>query len=74
MPMPKQTKQSPMISPSQQLSINKEAYFDTKHIIATYELRYQKGKVIAFGIYSDDVITGNKFDKYFDRLLLKNIR
>jgi hypothetical protein len=74
MPMPKQTKQSPMISPSQQLSINREAYIDTKHIIATYELRYQKGKVIAFGIYADDVITGNKFDKYFDRLLLKNIR
>ncbi len=76
MPMPKQkqTKQSPAISPSQQLSINSETHIDTKHIIATYELRYQKGKVITFGIYADDVITSNKFDNYFIRLLLKNIR
>lgn len=72
--MPKQTKQSLVISPSQQLSINKEAHINTKHVIATYELRYQKGKVIAFGIYADDIITSNKFDKYFDSLLFKNIR
>ena len=74
MPMVKNSKQSPVILPSQQLSINREAHIDTKHIIATYELRYQKGKVIAFGIYADDIITSSKFDKYFDRLLLKNIR
>jgi hypothetical protein len=42
-----------------------------KHIIATYELKYQKGKVIALGIYADDIITNNKFDKYFDNLLLR---
>ena len=74
MPMVKNSKQSSVILSSQQLSINREAHIDTKHIIATYELRYQKGKVIAFGIYADDVITSNKFDKYFDSLLLKNIR
>jgi hypothetical protein len=44
---------------------------DTKRIIATYELIYQKGKVIALGIYADDIITNNKFDKYFDNLLLR---
>ena len=72
-PISRQTKQSPTISLSQQLSINRKAHIDTKYIIATYELRYQKGKVVAFDIYTDDIITSNKFDKYFDRLLLKNI-
>jgi hypothetical protein len=43
----------------------------TKRIIATYELSYQKGKVIALGIYADDIITNNIFDKYFDNLLLR---
>jgi hypothetical protein len=37
-------------------------------VIATYELNYQKGKVISLGIYSDD-ITNEKFDRYFDGLL-----
>jgi hypothetical protein len=44
---------------------------DTKRIVATYELSYQKGKVIVLGIYADDIITNNKFDKYFDNLLLR---
>jgi hypothetical protein len=44
---------------------------DTKRIIATYQLNYQKGKVIALGIYTDDIVTNSKFDKYFDSLLLK---
>lgn len=44
---------------------------DTKRIIATYQLNYQKGKVIALGIYADDVVTNSKFIKYFDSLLLK---
>jgi hypothetical protein len=74
MPMPKHTKQLSATSPSYLLSINREAHIETKHIIATYKLRYGKGKVIAFGIYADDIITSNKFDKYFDSLLLKNIR
>jgi hypothetical protein len=44
---------------------------DVKHVIGTYELNYQKGKVIALGIYSDDVITNGKFDRFFDNLLLQ---
>jgi hypothetical protein len=40
-------------------------------LIATYELKYQKGKVIALGIYSDDIIANSKFNKYFDSLLVK---
>jgi hypothetical protein len=38
-------------------------------VIAAYELNYQKGKVISLGIYSDDIITNEKFDRYFDGLL-----
>ena len=41
---------------------------DVKHLIATYEL---KGKVIALGIYSDDIITNGKFDRFLDSLLLQ---
>jgi hypothetical protein len=37
--------------------------------IATYELNYQKGKVIALGIFSDDVIDNGTFNKFFDNLI-----
>jgi hypothetical protein len=40
-------------------------------IIATYELNYQKGRVISLGIYSDDVINNQKFERYFDNLILQ---
>jgi len=40
-------------------------------VIATYELNYQKGKVVCLGIYSDDIITNVKFIRYFDSLLLR---
>jgi hypothetical protein len=40
-------------------------------VIATYELNYQSGKVIALGIYSEDIIGNAKFDRYFDNLLLQ---
>ena len=43
----------------------------TKPIIATYELDYKRGRVITLGIYSDDIVTNNKFDSYFEKLLLK---
>ena len=39
--------------------------------IATYELNYQKGRVVALGIFSDDVIDNSKFNKFFDNLLGK---
>lgn len=39
-------------------------------VVATYELNYLKGKVIALGLYSDDIITNGSFDRYFDSLLL----
>jgi hypothetical protein len=42
-----------------------------KIVVATYELNYKKGKVIALGIYSDDIIANVEFDKYFDSLLVK---
>jgi len=40
-------------------------------LIATYELNYQRGKVVALGIYSDDIIANPKFNEYFDSLLVK---
>ncbi len=42
-----------------------------KILIATYTLNYEKGKVIALGIYSDDIMTNSKFIRYFDSLLLQ---
>ena len=42
--------------------------------IATYELNYQKGKVVALGIFSDDVIDNATFNKFVDRLLTKYAR
>lgn len=42
-----------------------------KPIIATYELDYIRGRVITLGIYSDDIVTNNKFNSYFEKLLLK---
>jgi hypothetical protein len=44
---------------------------DIKHVIATYELNYEKGKVIGLGIYSDDIIANGKFDRFLDSLLLQ---
>jgi len=40
-------------------------------VVATYELNYLKGKVIALGLYSDDIITNGSFDRYFDNLVLQ---
>ncbi len=39
-------------------------------VIATYQLNYQRGKVIVIGLFSSDIISNNKFDKFFDGLLL----
>ncbi|HET7148136.1 MAG TPA: hypothetical protein VFI73_06500 [Candidatus Nitrosopolaris sp.] len=38
-------------------------------MIATYELNYQKGKVIVLAIYPDDIISNTKFNKFFDSLV-----
>jgi hypothetical protein len=43
----------------------------SKPVVATYELNYQDGKVIALGIYSDDIISNARFDRYLDSLLLQ---
>jgi N,N-dimethylformamidase beta subunit-like, C-terminal len=43
----------------------------TRPVIATYELNYQKGRVIALGIYSDDILSNGRFDRFFDSLLLQ---
>ena len=40
-------------------------------VVATYELNYLKGRVIALGLYSDDIITNGSFDRYFDNLVLQ---
>jgi hypothetical protein len=40
-------------------------------VIASYELNYQRGRVIALGIYSEDIISNGRFDRYLDSLLLQ---
>jgi hypothetical protein len=52
-------------------SITKKDSKPEKILIATYERNYKKGKVIALGIYSDDIMTNTKFIKYLDSLLLR---
>lgn len=42
-------------------------------VVATYELKYGKGKVISLGIYSDDIINQDSFDRYFDNLFVKYV-
>jgi hypothetical protein len=52
--------------------IGKTIKIDNKQpTIATYELNYQKGKVVALGIFSDDIIDNTKFSKFFDNLMTK---
>ena len=64
-----------LTNPNDKVLLNYHAYTSIKQIvdplIATYELNYQNGKVVALGIYSDDIIANSKFNKYFDSLLLK---
>ena len=43
----------------------------SKPVIASYELNYQRGRVIALGIYSEDVLSNGRFDRYLDNLLLQ---
>jgi hypothetical protein len=43
-----------------------------KLVIATYELQYKNGTVLALGIYSDDVLSNATFGKYLNNLLLQN--
>lgn len=47
--------------------------FTKNLVVATYELNYNKGKVISLGLYSDDIITNGSFDRFFDSLLVKYV-
>lgn len=40
-------------------------------VIATYEHNYNKGKVIALGLYTDDIISNGVFDRFLDSILVK---
>jgi N,N-dimethylformamidase beta subunit-like, C-terminal len=59
--------------------INYDAQLITKHhvtykpIIATYELHYKKGRVIVFGLYTEDILNNPIFDKYFVTLLMRQL-
>ena len=65
-------------NPNDMILLNYNASILTKHPktadpqIATYELNYQKGKVIALGIYSDDIIGKSNFNNFFDGLLMQS--
>jgi hypothetical protein len=43
--------------------------FDPK--VATYLLDYKKGMTIALGLYSDDILSNDRFQRFFDSLLLE---
>lgn len=45
---------------------------DHSHTVATYELKYGKGRSIVIGLYSDDIIHNEKFIRFFDSLLLRS--
>ncbi|HET7147772.1 MAG TPA: N,N-dimethylformamidase beta subunit family domain-containing protein [Candidatus Nitrosopolaris sp.] len=49
--------------------IPKKQLITADPVIATYELNYQKGKVISLSIYSDDIIANSKFKKFLSTLL-----
>ncbi len=50
---------------------NSDPNLPKKIVVATYELSYNKGKVIALGLYSDDIINNGFFNRFFDSLLVK---
>jgi hypothetical protein len=39
--------------------------------IVTYQLNYNKGMVIALGLYSEDILSNDRFQRFFDSLLLE---
>jgi hypothetical protein len=45
----------------------------SKVSIAVYSLDYGKGKVISFGIYSDDVVQNANFVKFFDHIIMNTL-
>jgi hypothetical protein len=51
--------------------LEKQNIFNKNITIATYELKYGRGLIIAIGIYSDDIIQNKKFDRFFDSLIVK---
>jgi hypothetical protein len=57
-----------VLNPNPKLSRN--ATIDHEYVVATYGLSYEKGKVISFGIFSDDLMNHPKFIIFFDHLLM----
>jgi N,N-dimethylformamidase beta subunit-like, C-terminal len=54
------------------LLLNNSNASNTRRVpIAAYELDYHKGKVVAMGIYAEDIILDHKFNQFFDSLMLK---
>ena len=45
----------------------------SKVSIDTYLLDYGRGKVISFGIYSDDVKQNSNFIKFFDNIFMNTL-
>jgi hypothetical protein len=52
-------------------SVTKKHSKPVKILVAAYTLNYKKGKIIALGIYSDDIISNSKFTRFFDSLFLR---
>jgi hypothetical protein len=59
------------ITNSHDIILYKYQTTDNKHIVATYELDFKKGKIVALGIFADDVERNPAFDKYFSLLVMR---
>ena len=44
-----------------------------KFVVATYELQYEKGKVIILGLYTDDLKGNQRFWRFFDSLIFQYV-
>jgi hypothetical protein len=44
-----------------------------KFVVATCELDYKKGKVLALGLYTDDLKGNQRFWKFFDSLIFQYV-
>jgi glutaredoxin-related protein len=44
-----------------------------KFVVATYELEYEKGKVITLGLYTDDIKGNQRFWRFFDSLIFQYV-
>ncbi len=60
-------------NPNVNILIDYEAQSIYNILVAAYELEYEKGKVISFGIFGDDIIHNKEFLRFFDELFFSHV-